>query len=104
MTLNDIQEADHQIDLFLHPYIYLVNPEDLEQLKDLLPNFESQKDYFIALGYVTKGLTLVVDRAKIEALHPTIAENIFSGNMTKENLLDIKDSLLDKTQIHRGKT
>lgn len=62
MTTADLLKCMHDYDIKIHPYALYCNPDDVEKLKEQIPNTVK----LIPLSFVAQGVTYLVDRAKCE--------------------------------------
>lgn len=65
ITLEEIEQVIHKLDLINKPYVLYVNPSDVTLVKDLIPDNVK----LVEVPYVEKGKVHLMDRKAIENVH-----------------------------------
>lgn len=66
MTIEDIKEAIHKVDLIKRPYIAFLHPDDAEALKAALPRIE-EEIVIQSTPFVEKGKGVAIKREDLES-------------------------------------
>lgn len=66
LTIENIEEAIHKLDLLQRPYVAYLNPEDAEAIKAVLPRVE-EEIVIIPTPLIEKGKGIAIKRDDIES-------------------------------------
>lgn len=65
MTINEIKQALHKVDLTLRPWVVFANPSDAKVIKEALPRIE-EKIIIQETEAIESGKVIAIEREKLE--------------------------------------